>query len=99
MVEQALLITQFKLKSRILETGRNIDIRTELGEIPPVLGRGMELCEVLVNLIFNAIDAMPEGGTILIRTYCLGEGVHVEVEDTGIGMTEEVRRRCTEPFF
>jgi CheY-like chemotaxis protein len=50
-------------------------------------------------MIFNAVDAMPEGGTITIRTACEGGAVRVEIADTGIGMSEEVRTRCAEPFF
>ena len=55
--------------------------------------------EVITNLILNAIDAMPSGGTITIRTSEAGSAAILEVSDTGTGMTEEVRRRCLEPFF
>jgi CheY-like chemotaxis protein len=50
-------------------------------------------------MIFNAVDAMPEGGTIIIRTAHSAGRVRIEIADSGIGMSEEVRRRCTEPFF
>src|SRR5207244_8030573 len=55
--------------------------------------------EMLTNLIFNAVDAMPEGGTITMRARVDGDHVLLTVTDTGIGMSEEVRRRCLEPFF
>jgi CheY-like chemotaxis protein/anti-sigma regulatory factor (Ser/Thr protein kinase) len=64
-----------------------------------VAGNGAELREVLTNLIFNAVDAMPKGGNISLRTRCDGNQVVLEVSDTGKGMTEEVRQRCFEPFF
>ena len=69
----------------------------------------MEIRDALTNLVFNAADAMPEGGTLTLRTRCAssqsppeGESnsyVHVEVSDTGVGMDDETRRRCLEPFY
>jgi len=54
---------------------------------------------MLTNVTFNSVDAMPEGGTITIRSRVEGETVVLEVEDTGMGMTEDVQRKCLEPFF
>jgi CheY-like chemotaxis protein/anti-sigma regulatory factor (Ser/Thr protein kinase) len=77
-----------------------VEIVTELGDIPPVTGNDAELREMLINLIFNAVDAMPQGGTITLRTRaCADGGVELTVTDTGIGMSEDVRRQCLEPFF
>ena len=65
-----------------------------------------ELREALINLVFNATDAMSEGGTLTLRTgYALESGkdvsrqAFIEVADTGMGMDEATRRRCLEPFF
>ena len=66
---------------------------------PPIAGDESALREVLTNLIFNAVDAMPTGGNITLETATEGERVLLRVRDTGTGMTEEVRRRCLEPFF
>jgi CheY-like chemotaxis protein len=70
--------------------------------LPAVLGAEPELREALINLVFNAVDAMPTGGTLTLRTCgpaADGQPVHLEVADTGAGMDEPTRRRCLEPFF
>jgi len=66
-----------------------------------VVGAAHEVREMLVNLIFNAVDAMPEGGTLTIRTWADPDRsrVHCAVADTGTGMTAEVLARCFDPFF
>jgi CheY-like chemotaxis protein len=68
-------------------------------DLPSIMGVENEIREALVNLIFNAVDAMPEGGKITIRTYSRKESVCIEVADTGMGMDEPTKRRCLEPFF
>ena len=70
--------------------------------LPGVLGAEPELREALINLVFNAVDAMPSGGTLTLRTRrpaADGQPVLLEVTDTGVGMDEPTRRRCLEPFF
>jgi signal transduction histidine kinase len=99
LIEQAVIITRPKWKTQSLGNGVKIEVRTELAEIAPVAADAAELREALTNLIFNAVDAMPLGGTITIRSIEEGENVTMEVADTGEGMSEEVRRRCLEPFF
>ena len=68
---------------------------------PGVMVRGIagELREALLNLVQNALDAMAGGGTLAIRTYSSPNEVSVEVRDTGVGMSAEVRERAFEPFF
>ncbi|MGH7350040.1 MAG: hybrid sensor histidine kinase/response regulator, partial [Candidatus Rokuibacteriota bacterium] len=65
-----------------------------------VMGRPAELNEVITNLVLNAIDAMPKGGTLRIRTR-LGDHRHavITVADTGMGMSDEVRKKVFDPFF
>jgi signal transduction histidine kinase/ActR/RegA family two-component response regulator len=99
LIEQAITITQPKWKTQALGHGLKIDIQTELGEVPPVAGDVAELREALTNLIFNAVDAMPQGGTITLRTHAENDHVTMEIGDTGTGMSEQVRRRCLDPFF
>jgi CheY-like chemotaxis protein len=80
---------------------RGINYRVEmgLGDLPMVRGSASELREVFVNIILNALDAMPQGGRLRIRTKVEKSVVKVDFTDSGIGMTEEVRARIFEPFF
>jgi CheY-like chemotaxis protein/anti-sigma regulatory factor (Ser/Thr protein kinase) len=83
-----------------LGKGISIATRLELAEgLPPMSGSASEIRDAIVNLIFNAVDAMPAGGTITLQTWGTANGTIIEVRDTGTGMDEQTRRRCLEPFF
>ncbi|MEK7294888.1 MAG: ATP-binding protein, partial [Nitrospirota bacterium] len=99
LVEQAVTFTQPKWKDQALAGGLTVLVKTELQKVPHLSGNESEMREVLTNLIFNAVDAMPKGGTLTLRTSVKDGQVVLEVGDTGTGMTEEVRQRCLEPFF
>lgn len=99
LVRQVISLTQPKWKGQALSHGAEIQIIEEIDEVPEIAGDESALREVLTNLIFNAVDAMPRGGTLTFRTRKKNEGVVVEVADTGSGMSEKVRERCLEPFF
>ncbi|OIO62064.1 MAG: hypothetical protein AUJ47_08490 [Candidatus Marinimicrobia bacterium CG1_02_48_14] len=64
-----------------------------------IAGNQAELRQAIMNLIFNAYDAMPDGGSLILQTENRGDQVLFTVEDTGIGMSDEVRKRALEPFF
>ena len=74
-------------------------IRTELGDIPRVEATQGGLYDILINLILNAVDAMPGGGEIEIATEAIGNTVRLTVGDDGIGMDTKTRERAFEPFF
>jgi signal transduction histidine kinase len=99
IAEEALEATQPIWKDQAWREGRAIEVVMDLGAIPPVYGRSSELREVLVNMILNAVGAMPEGGRLTLCTRQGEESVCVEVSDTGTGMTDEVRRRIFDPFY
>jgi len=82
-----------------------IDLQMELAEpLSDLMGAEHEIRDALTNLIFNAVDAMPSGGQLTLRTRIVpsasrGDTVAVEVTDAGVGMDEDTRRRCLEPFY
>ena len=102
LVQQVIDLSRARWNDMPQQRGIVIRMETELApELPAVLGVESEIREALVNLVFNAVDAMPEGGTLTLRTRLstLPPQVRIEVCDTGVGMSEETHRRCFEPFF
>jgi signal transduction histidine kinase/ActR/RegA family two-component response regulator len=112
LVEQVLELTRSKWRDTPQERGIVIEAMSRLAaDLPLVRGSESEIREALTNLVFNAVDAMPDGGLLSLRSRVLrapsgaaaaaGEGllVALEVGDSGIGMDAETRRRCLEPFF
>lgn len=99
LMQETVEATQLIWKDQLPQEGRSIEVSMELGSLPPVRCRPAELREVLINLILNAVDAMPAGGRLSLRTIARGEVACIEIADTGTGMTEEVKRRAFNPFF
>jgi PAS domain S-box-containing protein len=98
-VEETLELTRHRWRNEAQSRGIAIAVETDLASTAPVFGSPAELRQALTNLVLNALDAMPDGGTLRLRTYGVGHWVCIQVADTGAGMTEDVRRRCFEPFF
>ena len=120
VLKQVVDLTRARWHDIPQERGIVVKLEMDLGaELPLVLGVESEIRDALVNVILNAVDAMPEGGTLSLRSHELSKpinmhgdadaarpeliqqpvGVCIEIRDTGVGMTEEVQRRCLEPFF
>jgi signal transduction histidine kinase/ActR/RegA family two-component response regulator/HAMP domain-containing protein len=111
LIQQVIDLSRARWSNMSQQRGIFINVETELApDLPTILGIESEIREALVNLVFNAVDAMPEGGTLTLRTKTAGgvqvsantpaqRQIYVEVCDTGIGMDEDTRRRCLEPFF
>ncbi|MEJ0041768.1 MAG: ATP-binding protein [Rhizomicrobium sp.] len=104
MAEQVIELTRARWSDTAQARGAFLTLHTALAPgLPPCAGIASEIREALVNLIFNAVDAMPEGGSITIATRSLGgDGparIVLEVSDSGVGMDEATRAKCLEPFF
>jgi signal transduction histidine kinase/DNA-binding response OmpR family regulator len=99
VVHEALEMARPKWKDWCEAEGREIELSMQLSEVPQVSGNVFELTQVVGNLIFNAVEAMPQGGRLSFRTWVNGDGVKMEVEDTGTGMDRQTRERLFEPFF
>jgi PAS domain S-box-containing protein len=111
IAEEALELTRVRWSDEPHQQGIMIQLQTEFApNLPEIMGVESEIRGAMVNLIFNAVDAMPKGGTLTLRTTvkpsASGTGgpqerqqVCLELSDTGIGMDEAARRQCLEPFF
>jgi PAS domain S-box-containing protein len=99
VVLEALEITRPRWKDEPERRGVHIEVRNALADLPPILGHAPELREALTNLIFNAVDAMPQGGILTLTGSASSVEVSLAITDTGVGMTEEVRTHIFEPFF
>jgi signal transduction histidine kinase/ActR/RegA family two-component response regulator len=110
-IEEVLELTRPRWRDLAQRKGMAIRIKLELEPNPPALVCSPgELREALMNVVFNAVDALPQGGLITLRTCSAsrssrpkGENsereLQIEVRDNGVGMEEKVRQRCLEPFF
>jgi PAS domain S-box-containing protein len=111
LIQQVLDLTRARWSDQPQQRGVTIELRTELApHLPGIVGAESEIRDALTNLIFNAVDAMPQGGVLTVRTREIaapaedGSGesvpsVELEVADNGVGMDVDTRRRCLEPFF
>ncbi|HKC66574.1 MAG TPA: ATP-binding protein [Pyrinomonadaceae bacterium] len=92
-------ITRPRWKDRAESESVHINLNLQLRSNALIMGDESELREVLVNMVFNAVDAMPQGGTLTLSAQAIDDQVEISVNDTGIGMSEEVRLRIFDPFF
>lgn len=110
IAQQVIDLTRAKWRDVPQQRGVAIELRTEFApQLPSIMGADSEIRDALTNLIFNAVDAMPDGGTLTLRTRVLtrpgtdphepNKAIALEVSDTGVGMDEQIRRQCLEPFF
>jgi PAS domain S-box-containing protein len=107
LVQQVLDLTRARWNDMPQQRGIVIRLERDLPpELPAIMGAESEIREALINLVFNAVDAMPGGGKLTVKTQVVRPAadpelghVQVSVSDDGVGMDEDTRRRCLEPFF
>jgi signal transduction histidine kinase/ActR/RegA family two-component response regulator len=111
IIEEVIVLTRPRWRDVSQREGISINVQPELESgLPQLMSDPSDLREALINLIFNAVDAMPRGGTIKLITRSVNRPVsqgdkdgerqlQIEVRDDGVGMDEKTRRRCLEPFF
>jgi PAS domain S-box-containing protein len=99
ILKDSIEITKPKWKDEAQSRGVSIEIVRKFEDIPPAFGNDSELRGVFTNMIFNAIEAMPEGGKIEIRTFKKRKDIFIQISDTGIGIAEEAKKKIFEPFF
>jgi GAF domain-containing protein/CheY-like chemotaxis protein len=100
VVQQVLETTESIWRQDRRRSGVEIEVETDLAEgLPPVAGDPAELREAFTNLVLNAVDAMPGGGTLALRTQLTDGQVQVEVRDSGTGIPEHIREKIFDPFF
>jgi CheY-like chemotaxis protein/anti-sigma regulatory factor (Ser/Thr protein kinase) len=81
------------------QRGVPVELQVQTRPVPPVQGNAAELREVLVNLVHNALDALPNGGIVWLRTAATAGEVLITVADNGMGMPPRVRHRIFDPFY
>ncbi|WP_456431040.1 sensor histidine kinase [Thermosulfuriphilus sp.] len=99
LIRDTVAMTRPKWRHESLKKGYPIEVELTLEPLPPVMVNPSDIREVLVNLIFNAVEAMPQGGKIIISSALQGERIVIQVSDTGIGMDEETQSQIFDPFF
>jgi signal transduction histidine kinase len=99
LLREVIELTRGQWKDKAQSRGLSYEVLVEGGPVPQVAGSSAELREVFMNLVINALDAMPGGGRFVFRVSSDTETVTIAAEDTGCGMSDEVRRRVLEPFF
>ncbi|MEJ2049281.1 MAG: ATP-binding protein [Calditrichota bacterium] len=99
LVEDVVQYVQTRTDRLRKQEGIRIEVELQLREVARIEGQSAQLRSALLNVAFNAIDAMPIGGVLRLWTQQLGTQVEIGVADTGVGMSKEVREKMFDPFF
>jgi len=111
ILQEVIEMTRPRWRDLSQREGISIEVQPQFEpDLPQLLSDASELREAVTNLVFNAVEALPQGGTIILSTRLVKDAapadsktsaghINVEVRDNGIGMDEKTRQRCLEPFF
>jgi PAS domain S-box-containing protein len=100
VVQDVIEMTRPRWKDAAHREGKSYAVHADLSEVPPIIAEPSGLREVLTNIVYNALHAMPQGGILSLATRKADESdVEIEIADTGVGMTPEVASRIFDPFF
>lgn len=99
IVREAIETTRPRWKDEPESRNVTNQIQTHLHDAPKIYGSASDLYDALVNLIFNAVDAMPQGGTLSLTTHIVDDNTQIIVTDSGEGMDQETQQKIFEPFF
>jgi signal transduction histidine kinase len=98
-VNLAVTLTEPKWREESHSRGLDVAVEAELADVPAIAGDLQELSQAVSNLVFNSVEALPQGGRITLRTAVQDDQVTLEVRDDGVGMSHETRERLFDPFF
>jgi len=98
-VKDVVVTAQFRWKDQAQAMGIRIDTELDLGNPPPLMLNDYDLRRVLTEMIFNAVEALPEGGKIILATGREKNQAYFSVTDTGVGMSPQTKKRIFDPFF
>lgn len=99
LINEVIALTRPKWRQAAKKDGRLVEVTCDLEDNVYISGNTSELHNALTNLIFNAVDAMPDGGFISVKCRKKNDQVLMQVKDTGIGMTDEILEKIFDPFF
>lgn len=99
LINDIVQLTRFRWRDEAEASGIDIEVVKDLVSVPPVLGQAGLLCDALVELILNGIEAMPLGGLLTIRTDTIEDQVRIAIADQGAGMDTATQARAGQPFF
>jgi len=98
-VKDVVAMAQFRWKDQTQVMGIGINTELDLGNPPPLVLNDYDLRRVLTEMIFNAVEALPEGGKIILATGREKNQAYFSLSDTGVGMSPQTKKRIFDPFF
>ncbi len=99
LIKETIEALRFRWYTEAVKNNIKYDVIYKFGDIPEIYGSLSDLKSVFMNLANNAFDAMPEGGKLIIKTYCKNNTIYIHFKDTGVGIPKMYLDKIFEPFF